>query len=87
MALNKALGVSADSAEQVARQIVRAMEGQIPRMQLGWPENIQVKLNALLPTLVDRALGGKLGIIKQHLRSAAYSARELNQSNQREELS
>lgn len=65
--LNLALGVGSDSAEAVARQIVLAMRKNHCRVQLGFAEKIQTKLNGLLPSLVDQAISKQLSIIKHYL--------------------
>jgi len=65
-ALNSALGNSVDSAEWVARQAVLALSQERKRVWLGWPEKLFVKINALLPNVVDNALEKKLNVIEQH---------------------
>lgn len=63
---NDALGIDSDTAETVAGAIVRMMSGHGSRMQIGWPERLQVKINALFPGLVDQAIVKQLPIIKQY---------------------
>lgn len=63
---NSALGIDSDSAEIVAGAIVRMMSTRRSRMQIGWPEKLQVKINALFPGLVDHAIVKQLPIIKQY---------------------
>jgi len=55
--MNERLGVRMDSAEQVAAEIVRAISRGSRERYLGWPEKLFVRINALFPGLVDRALG------------------------------
>lgn len=46
-------GTATDSAADVARQIVAAMEAERAETYFGWPEKLFVRLNAWLPRLVD----------------------------------
>lgn len=64
-ALNRQLATPVDSPQAVAVQIVRAIERGVSRTQIGWPEKLFVRLNGLFPELVDRALRGKLGAVRQ----------------------
>jgi hypothetical protein len=41
---------------KVAKVILAAIAGGRAEAQLGWPERLFVRLNALMPRLVDRAL-------------------------------
>ncbi len=50
------IGMKMDEPEQVARQIVRAIEQDRKDVYLGFPESFFVRINALLPRLVDGAL-------------------------------
>lgn len=66
VALNRALGNSADSPERVAAELMK-MLADTPRQRfMGWPENIFVRLNGLFPGIVHHALVKKLPIIRQH---------------------
>ena len=66
VALNKALGNSMDSPEQVATDLVGLLKSQKPRRFMGWPEKLFVKVNGLFPNVVSGALIKSLPIIKQH---------------------
>jgi short-subunit dehydrogenase len=68
--MNEALKVAMDPPEQVAVAIVRAIEQERAEVYLGWPEKLFVRLNAVLPRLVDGALR------KQHeiMRKFAHGA-------------
>lgn len=55
-AMQKATGTKMDSAEWVADEILRGITGDKAEAYFGWPERFFVKLNALLPRLVDGAL-------------------------------
>ena len=61
--LNEALGNSCDSPEQVADSLVAALNTKNRQYYMGWPEKFFVRLNALCPKLVDKALLKKLPII------------------------
>lgn len=69
-ALNEALGNRMDAPDRVAEQIMAALTKKTrrPSLFIGWPEKLFVRLNALLPALVDRALKKQLPTIQQHLK-------------------
>ncbi len=67
--LNKALGNKTDSPEYVAAQIVHVLEKGQSLRYLGWPEKLFVRLNAIFPSIVHKALVGKLKLIKQFANS------------------
>lgn len=69
-ALNVALKTPVDEPQVVAAQILRAISRRRAEAQLGWPEKLFVRLNALWPRLVDRGLAKKLTVIKQHAKDA-----------------
>lgn len=54
--MNEALKVAMDPPELVGAAIARALEQERDEAYLGWPEKLFVRLNALLPRLVDGAL-------------------------------
>ena len=64
--LNKALGNQADSVGVVAEGIVRAIKFKKRQTFIGWPEKIFVKVNTLMPSILDKFLYKKLPIIKKH---------------------
>jgi short-subunit dehydrogenase len=68
-ALNAALGNKADTADYVASQIIKVLENGQNSRYLGWPEKLFVRINALLPGVVSKALTKNLNIIKQHANS------------------
>ncbi|MBZ6071132.1 SDR family oxidoreductase [Aeromonas schubertii] len=59
-AMNAALGTRTDTPQEVARLAIESLEQERLRTWVGWPEKLFVRLNALLPGLVDKALA------KQH---------------------
>jgi short-subunit dehydrogenase len=54
-----ATGMQMDTPEWVAKQIVRAIAGNSKDVYLGFPESLFVRINALLPRLVDLSLRGR----------------------------
>jgi short-subunit dehydrogenase len=69
MALNKALGASVDEPQGVAREVMGAIEKNLNELYLGWPEKLFVRLNGLLPGVVDRALRKQLPVIRSFIHS------------------
>lgn len=54
--INEKTGVRTDDTSVVARHVVDAIGGARSERFIGWPERLFVKVNALLPGLVDRSL-------------------------------
>ncbi|MCC4605216.1 SDR family oxidoreductase [Xanthomonas campestris pv. badrii] len=82
-ALNAELGTSVDRADEVAAALLQSIVRGDARRQLGWPERLFVRLNGLLPELVDRALRKQLPIIRRHARpSGAAATQELSHEAQ-----
>jgi short-subunit dehydrogenase len=65
-ALNRALHNPSDSAHDVARQVVAALRRGAGEHHFGFPERFFAWLNGVAPSLIDRALAGKLATIKHH---------------------
>ncbi|MFQ5610126.1 MAG: short chain dehydrogenase, partial [Woeseiaceae bacterium] len=65
-------GTSTDDPAAVAAAIVDMIRGT-PRAArfLGWPEKLFVKVNALLPRLVDNALRKQLPLIRRFAQSTS----------------
>ena len=63
--MNRELGNSVDSPDYVAARIVSQLQNDGLLSYLGWPEKLFVRLNALLPSVVRKALLKNLGLIKQ----------------------
>ncbi|MGQ0523218.1 MAG: SDR family NAD(P)-dependent oxidoreductase [Betaproteobacteria bacterium] len=68
-AIIRATGAAVDAPQAVARAIAQAMERDRCETFIGTAENIFVKLNALLPRLVDRALIRQKRIAENLLRA------------------
>ncbi|GAB3238567.1 SDR family oxidoreductase [Pseudaeromonas pectinilytica] len=58
-AMNQALGTAVDSPARVASELMQLLASRQRRRFIGWPEKFFVRLNALLPWLVDRAIGAQ----------------------------
>jgi short-subunit dehydrogenase len=67
-ALNESLGNRVDSAEYVATEILKAIDRGQRRLQIGWPEKLLVRLNSLLPGMLDRGIASQLPKIQKHAR-------------------
>lgn len=65
-AMNNALQVTMDSPERVAAQLIRALQQDLREVHLGWPERLFVRLNSLLPSLLDKALRRQLPTIQHY---------------------
>lgn len=69
--MNRELGNTVDEPEKVAAQLLTTLlKGKSASRHLGWPEGFFVRLNGLIPKLVDNALIKQLPIIRRHARSA-----------------
>lgn len=73
-ALNDALKVGTDDPRDVAVAVLEAIERNLSELYLGWPEKIFVRLNHLLPGLIDRALRKQLPLIRHHSRAEVGEA-------------
>ena len=67
VAMNKELGTKMDSPEQVAHAFVAFLESSEKTGHIGWPEKLFVKINSVLPNIVDKSIIKQLPIIKRHL--------------------
>ncbi|MDX8376882.1 MAG: SDR family oxidoreductase, partial [Mariprofundales bacterium] len=56
MRMAEATGMQFDEADVVADRIVQAIENDEKDVYIGWPESLFVRINAILPRLVDRVL-------------------------------
>ncbi|MFV8783996.1 SDR family oxidoreductase [Microbulbifer sp. SA54] len=65
--LNRALGNHSDAPETVAAQCLKLLQsGSSGRRFIGWPERLFIKVNALLPAVVDSALIKKLPVVREY---------------------
>jgi len=67
VAMNKELGTEMDSAEQVAVELLLFLKTNKSNQYLGWPEKLFVRVNSVLPGIVDKSLFKQLPIIKRYL--------------------
>ena len=69
--MNAELGVATDAPEVVAQAACNMLECGRFEAVLGWPEKLFVRINALLPRVVDGSLRKQLPIIRRHAQIAA----------------
>lgn len=62
--LNAKLGNSVDRPGAIAQQIIRTIEKQQTEKFFGWPEKFFIKINALFPNLVSKAISKDQSTIK-----------------------
>ena len=66
VAMNNELGTAMDKPAVVADQVMRAIhKGSALDRYMGWPEKLFVRINALLPSLVDSSLRKQLPVIRR----------------------
>lgn len=68
VAMNDELKVAMDEPAWVAEAVVAAIGREREELYLGWPEKLFVRLNSLLPRVVDQALRKQLPIIQRFAR-------------------
>lgn len=68
VAMNDELKVAMDEPAWVAAAVVAAIGREREELYLGWPEKLFVRLNSLLPRVVDQALRKQLPIIQRFAR-------------------
>lgn len=71
VAMNDELKVAMDDPAMVAETLVAAIVREREELYLGWPEKLFVRLNGVLPRLVDQALRKQLPIIQRFARNKA----------------
>lgn len=64
-ALNEALKSGVDEPQHVACAVLNAIASDYRDLYLGWPERFFVRLNTLLPHLIDRGLRKHLPLIRR----------------------
>jgi short-subunit dehydrogenase len=62
--MNARLKVAMDPPERVARELIRLFKRRRYSAVVGWPESAFVKVNAILPGIVDRAVRGQLSTVR-----------------------
>ena len=69
VAMNNELKVTMDEPAVVAKAVVAAIGREREELYLGWPEKLFIRLNCMLPRLVDQALRKQLPIIQRFARN------------------
>lgn len=64
--MNRELGVRMDPPDRVASETLAAIRADRRSWVVGWPEKMFVKLNALLPAMVDGSIRKQLPIIRRY---------------------
>jgi short-subunit dehydrogenase len=67
--MNRELGVATDPPERVAEELMALLRSGRASAVVGWPEKLFVRVNGLLPAIVDRAVRRQLPIIKRYART------------------
>ncbi|MFQ3234820.1 MAG: short-subunit dehydrogenase [Paraglaciecola sp.] len=71
--MNNELGNATDSAVDVAQAFLTFVHSTKREKVLGWPEKLFVRVNGLLPKVVDNAIKSKLPIIKRFMAAQLQS--------------
>ncbi|HVY79611.1 MAG TPA: SDR family oxidoreductase [Steroidobacteraceae bacterium] len=66
--MNRELGVTMDPPERIAEELAALLRSGRSSVVVGWPEKLFVRVNGLLPALVDRAVRRQLPIIRHYAR-------------------
>jgi short-subunit dehydrogenase len=75
--MNSRLNVAMDPPERVARELIALLTHRRNSAVVGWPEKAFVRINAVLPGIVDRAVRGKLSLIRAFARRFAAIPQEI----------
>jgi short-subunit dehydrogenase len=67
ISMNNELGTQMDSPEDVAGAFIKFVNADCQNFYVGWPEKLFVRINSVLPNVVDKSLLKKLPIIKRYL--------------------
>lgn len=65
MRMGEATGMNMDEPAAVVEKIIAAIEGEKKDIYLGFPESLFVRINAILPRIVDGSLAAKDRIARQ----------------------
>lgn len=66
-AFNESIGNAVDDPNVVADELIKLLSQRRGKNRyLGWPEKLFVRINSLLPSVVDSALAKKLAIVRNH---------------------
>ena len=76
-AMNQELGAHVDSPLLVAEHLVSALQQGVGKnVYLGWPESLFVRINSILPQLVDKSLLKQLATIRKYARGQHYATQQ-----------
>ena len=67
ISMNNELGTKMDNAQYVAAQLISFLSTDKASKYLGWPEKLFVRINSVLPGLVEKSILKQLPIIKRYL--------------------
>ena len=73
-AMNAELGVAMDAPETVAAAACALLARGARLAVVGWPEKLFVRINAVLPGVVDGSVRRQLSVIRRYARDAARTA-------------
>jgi short-subunit dehydrogenase len=76
-AMTAAMGASMDPPEVVAAALIEMLNHGHAQRVIGWPEKLFVRINAILPGLVDGALRKQLATIRGHADPSSPRNRQL----------
>ena len=74
--MNRDLRIATDDPDVVAKAVVRALTRGRAESFLGWPEKLFVRVNALVPRFVDRAVRKQLPVVQKYSDELISRARE-----------
>lgn len=66
-AMNDEIGTHMDNANEVAQQLLSFLNGESANKYLGWPEKLFVRINSVLPSIVEKSIYKQLPVIKRYL--------------------
>jgi len=69
MQMGEATGMNMDEPNAIVEKIIQAIEADKKDCYFGFPESLFVRINALLPRVVDMALTGQNKIAKTFLKN------------------
>ena len=84
--MNFRLRVTMDPPERVARELIALLKRRRNSAIVGWPEKLFVKVNAVLPGVVDRAVRGQLSIIRAFARRLRAVAPKEIHANEHQDI-
>ncbi|HIL92257.1 MAG TPA: SDR family oxidoreductase [Cycloclasticus sp.] len=69
-AMNQELGTHMDDTTSVAKQLLVFMKTDAGQCFIGWPEKLFVRINGLLPSVVESSIVKQLPVIKRYLKQS-----------------